>query len=197
MVPGLLKAAEVPLGATLSAALPGGAVALLAASVLFAARDEEGERVLPWRDATQIDWGIVMLFGGGISLGTQMVETGLAEALGGGFLAVTGIESRWALTAAAAVFTIFFTEACSNTASANMIVPLVLGVAARLGVDPIGPALAVGVAASCAFMLPIATGPNAIAYGSGHVRSKAMMRTGLALNLASAAVIVALLLTMT
>lgn len=197
MVPGLLKAAGIPLGARLAAALPGGAVALLAASVLFAFTDEEGERVLPWSDANGIDWGIIMLFGGGISLGTQMVETGLAEALGRGFIAATGIESLWALTATVTVFTIFFTEACSNTASANMIVPLVIGVATELGVDPVPPALAVGLAASCAFMLPIATGPNAIAYGSGYVRPRAMMRTGLLLNLVCAALIVGLVLLMT
>lgn len=192
MVPGLLKAAGLELGATLAAALPGGAVALLAASVLFALTDEEGERVLPWSDATQIDWGIIMLFGGGISLGSQMVETGLAEAIGRGFIAATGIESLFALTVTVTVFTIFFTEACSNTASANMIVPLVLGVAVQLGVDPVPPALAVGLAASCAFMLPIATGPNAIAYGSGLVRPRTMMRVGFALNLVCAAVIVGL-----
>ncbi len=194
MVPGSLKAAGIPLGATLSAALPGGAVALLAASVLFAFTDDEGERVLPWSDANGIDWGIIMLFGGGISLGTQMVDTGLAEAIGRGFVAATGIRSLWALTAAVTVFTIFFTEACSNTASANMIVPLVIGVAAELGVDPVPPAMAVGLAASCAFMLPIATGPNAIAYGSGFVRPGAMMRAGLVLNLMCATLIVTLVL---
>lgn len=189
MVPGLLKAGGLEVGRVLAAALPGGAVALLAASVLFVFFDEKGERVLPWSDAAKIDWGIIMLFGGGIALGTQMVETGLAEAISRGFVAATGIESLVALVIVATVFTIFFTEVCSNTASANMIVPLIIAVALEIGVDPVAPALAVGLAASCAFMLPIATGPNAIAYGSGLVKQSSMMRTGLVLNLACALVI--------
>ena len=191
MVPGLLKAAELEIGSVLVTALPGGAVALLASSVLFAFHDHEGERVLPWSDAAKIDWGIIMLFGGGIALGTQMVETGLADAISRGFVAATGIESLFALVLVATVFTIFFTEVCSNTASANMIVPLIIAVAVEIGVDPVPPALAVGLAASCAFMLPIATGPNAIAYGTGMVRQSSMMKTGLVLNLACAAVIAA------
>lgn len=190
MVPGLLKAGGLEVGRVLVAHLPGGAVALLAASVLFVFFDEKGERVLPWNDAAKIDWGIIMLFGGGIALGKQMVATGLAEAISRGFVAATGIESLAALVIVATVFTIFFTEVCSNTASANMIVPLIIAVALEIGVDPVAPALAVGLAASCAFMLPIATGPNAIAYGSGFVRQSSMMRTGIVLNLACAAVIV-------
>ncbi|MEM9071637.1 MAG: SLC13 family permease [Myxococcota bacterium] len=190
MVPGLLKAGGLEIGRTLSAALPGGSVALLAASVLFVFTDTEGERVLPWNEAVKIDWGIIMLFGGGLALGKQMVETGLAEAMGRGFVAATGITELWILTIVVTVFTIFFTEVCSNTASANMIVPLVIAVAVEMDVNPVPPTLAVGLAASCAFMLPIATGPNAIAYGTGTVTQRTMMRTGLWLNLTSAAVIV-------
>ena len=192
MVPGLLKASGLEEGRALAAALPGGGVALIAASVLFVLRDRRGERVLPWEDAAKIDWGIIMLFGGGISLGKQMVETGFAEAVSRGFVAATGLESLWALTALVTVFTIFFTEVCSNTASANMLVPIVIAVAQEMGVSPLPPALAVGLAASCAFMLPIATGPNAIAYGTGRVPLPAMMRTGAGLNLICAGAIVGL-----
>ena len=189
VIPGVAKAADLPGGVELARALPGGGVALLAASVLFLLSDEKGERVLPWEDAAKIDWGIIMLFGGGITLGTQMLETGLATALSQGFVAVTGVESLWTLTALVTVFTIFFTETCSNTATSNMLTPLVIAVANELGVSPIPPALAVGLAASCAFMLPIATGPNAIAYGSGRVPMTTMLRVGFWLNLMSAIVV--------
>lgn len=193
MVPGILKSAGTELGATLSAALPGGVVALFAASVLFVFRDRKGELVLPWREAGRIDWGIIMLFGGGLSLGQQMADTGLASAVARGFVGATGITDLWALTILIAVGTIFFTEVCSNTASANILVPIVIAIAAEAGVSPLPPALAVGLAASCAFMLPIATGPNAIVYGSGKVTLPEMMKTGLWLNLACGLVIVLVL----
>lgn len=194
LVPPLLKAAEVPGGAALKSALPGGGVALIAASVLFLFPDEKGEMTLPWADAARIDWGIIMLFGGGIALGKQMVATGLASEAARAFVAATGIESLVVLTAVVAFFTIFFTEVCSNTASANILVPLVIAVSVEIEVSPVAPALAVGLAASCAFMLPIATGPNAIAYGSGQVTQRAMMRTGLKLNLLAAVAVIAIAL---
>ena len=183
MFPALWSATGSEAGKAVYKALPGGAVAIIAASVLFMFVDEKRERVLPWADAAKIDWGIIILFGGGISLGKQMFETGLAHAISRGFVAATGIEGLWMLVAVVTVFTIFFTEVCSNTASANMLVPLAIAVAQELGVSPVLPAVAVGLAASCAFMLPIATGPNAIAYGTGRVQLPFMMRTGVWLNL--------------
>lgn len=194
---GLLKAFVGDAEKAIAAALPGGAVAILASSLLFFFSDEKGQRVLPWDDAVKIDWGIILLFGGGISLGSQMFETGLASSLAGAFVDLTGIASLMALTIAVTFFTIFFTEVCSNTASAAMLVPLVIAIADELSVSPIPPALAVGLAASCAFALPIATGPNAIVYGTGAVPLRDMMRTGLVLNLFAGAVICALLFLLT
>lgn len=194
MLPGILKAAGAPGAAALSAALPGGAVALLAAAVLFVVPDAGGgKRVLPWSDAARIDWGIIMLFGGGISLGRQMFETGLAQELAEGFVALTGVRELWTLTALVIVFTIFFTETTSNTATANMLAPLVIAVAVELGVSPVPPVLAVGLAASCAFMLPIATGPNAVVYGTGRVDTPSMIRAGFLLNVAAALLVFVLL----
>ena len=190
---GLWKASGSEAGAAFAAALPGGAVALLACVVLFVVRDEKKELVLPWSDAVKIDLGIILLFGGGIALGTQMRETGLAQALAESFVAASGINGLWTLTAVVTVFTIFFTEACSNTASATMLVPLAISIAEELNVSIMPPALAVGLAASCAFVLPIATGPNAIVYGTGRVDLRSMMRTGFVLNLLCAVAIVALL----
>ena len=189
MTPGILRAAGLPGADALRAALPGSAVAILASSVLFVFRDEKRERVLPWADANQIDWGIIMLFGGGLSLGIQMGETGLATALSREFVTLSGVRDVWTLTAVVTVFTIFFTETCSNTATSNMLAPLLIAVAQELGVSPVPPVLAVGLASSCAFMLPIATGPNAIAYGTGRVGRSTMMRYGLVLNLIAAVIV--------
>ncbi len=193
-VPELMAAFDVPGGAELARALPGGAVALFAASILFVARDEERELVLPWDDAVRIDWGIILLFGGGLALGQQLFDTGLAEVLARGFVDVTGIESAVTLLIAVTVFTIFFTEVCSNTAAANMLVPIAIAMAQEIGVSPVPPALGVGLAASCAFMLPIATGPNAIVFGTGRVKQGDMVRKGLILNVLCSVALVLLLL---
>ncbi len=193
-LPGVAQALELEYAAELERVyLHPSVVALGASAILFAVTDGKGERVLRWRDATQIDWGVILLFGGGIALGTQLVETGLAAAISRGFVAVTGITELWSLTAVVCLFTIFFTEICSNTATANMLVPLVIGTAAELHVSPAPPALAVGLAASCAFMLPIATGPNAVVYGTGRVSQPQMIRFGLVLNLISVALVFAIL----
>ena len=194
VVPGVLKAIASPLSPAVSKALPAGGVAILASSVLFLFKEGKARQpVLPWREARDIDWGLIMLFGGGISLGSAMFDTGLARELGRGFIALTGVRDMWTLTAVAIGFTIFFTEVCSNTATSNMVVPLVIGVTAELGVSAVPPALGVGLAASCAFMMPIATGPNAIVYGTGHIPLPTMVRAGIVLNLVCGVVVFALL----
>ncbi len=190
MTPGLFKLLDLPGADALSKHLHSGAVAMVAATLLFLFRDDKGERVLDWPEATKIDWGIIMLFGGGISLGKQMFDTGLAEVLSKKFVELTGVTDLWVLTGLVALFTIFFTETCSNTATSNMLSPLVIAIAAELGVSPIPPVLAVGLAASCAFMLPIATGPNAVVYGSGRVTMPDMIGAGFGLNLFCVVVIV-------
>ena len=193
-VPGIMRAVGAPHAEEIARALPIGAVAILAAAPLFLILDENVKTpVLPWHDAMRIDWGLILLFGGGLSLGAQMFQTGLAAAISQWFLGVTGITSLWGLTAALIVFTVFFTEACSNTASSNMIVPLAIAAAVELGVSPLPPALAVGLAASCAFMLPIATGPNAVAYGTGLLELPQMMRIGFVLNIVAALTLLAVL----
>lgn len=192
-IPGVAKAAGIPYAALVSDRLHPGTVALLAALPLFFLRDEKKGPVLPWSVGARIDWGIIMLFAGGISLGEAMVATGLDAAIGRAFVEGTGIQGLWALTFVSVAFTIFFTEICSNTAAANMVVPLVIAAASTLGVSPIPPAVGVGLAASCAFMLPIATGPNAIAYGTGEVTAREMMRFGFLLNLLAIVALMAVL----
>jgi solute carrier family 13 (sodium-dependent dicarboxylate transporter), member 2/3/5 len=194
MTPGIMEALEMPDARALAAVLPEGAVAMFAASILYMVPDRGArERVLPWREGVKIDWGIIMLFGGGISLGKQLFDTGLAEAMSRGFVALTGVDDLWTLTAIVTVFTIFFTETCSNTATSNMLSPLVIAVANELQISPVPPVLAVGLAASCAFMLPIATGPNAVVYGSGRVTQTEMIKAGFWLNVVAAILILILL----
>jgi len=194
VVPDLLRVIGVPGAEELGKMMDPGAVAVVAASILFMVPDGKGrDRVLSWRDAVQIEWGLILLFGGGIALGEAMFATGLAKALGEGFLSLTGVSSLWSLTASTLVLAILLTEICSNTAAANMLVPLVIGAAEQLGVSPIPPALAVGFGASCGFMLPVATGPNALVYGTGFLRARDMIRVGVGLDILSGIVIFVLL----
>jgi sodium-dependent dicarboxylate transporter 2/3/5 len=194
MLPDLANVAGASWGPALAARLEPGAVALAATALLFMLPTRpNGPRVLSWRDAVQIEWGLILLFGGGIALGEAMFATGLAKVLGDGFLSMTGVGGLWSLTFAMIVISILLTEICSNTAAASMLVPLAIGAAQQLGVSPIPPALAVGFAASCGFMLPVATGPNAIAYGTGVVSARQMIRVGVWLDLLAALVIFTLL----
>lgn len=194
-VPGVLEAVGVDLGWA-DGLLDGSVVALLCASVLFAVPDGTGGRVLEWHEATRIDWGVIVLFGGGIALGGQMDQTGLSRAIGAGFIELTGVESLWGLVVVCAVISLLLTEVASNTATATMLVPIAIGMARELGVKPIAPVIAVGLAASCGFMLPIATGPNAIAYATGRITQGAMIRTGILLDAVCLVIVIALVLTL-
>ena len=161
---------------------------MLAIFPLFIFRDDR-DVILPWKEALQIDWGLILLFGGGISLGNAMQSTGLATTVGTWIVDFTGIESSWSVLLFFTYFTIFFTEVCSNTASANIIIPLAIGVCKKVRISPVPTTLAIAFASSCSFMMPIATGPNAIAYGTNAVRLSDMLRTGLVLNMIVALVI--------
>jgi len=179
VVPELLASFSVPGGSELLRLMPASSAGLIAATLLFILRESPGGApILPWSAARNADWGIIMLFGGGIALGEQMFATGLAEAIGRGFVAVAGQVDVWTLTGFAIVVTILMSELSSNTATANMLLPIVLGIAAEMHVSPIPPALGVGLGATCGFMLPAATGPNAMVYGTGKLRVADMMRSG-------------------
>ncbi len=165
--------------------LPKELVAILAAGLLFflPVNWQEGRFTLSWREAANINWGIILLFGGGLAFGHLMVETKLAATVGEGMVHVLGVESVWALTAVAILATLVLTELASNTASASMLVPVVIAIAQALGVPVLPPTLAVCMAASLAFVLPVSTPPNAIVYGSGLVPITKMVRAGLLLDL--------------
>lgn len=171
--------------------MPEAIVALLAAVLLFflPIRLQAGEFTLTWKDAVRIDWGTILLFGGGLSLGTLMFETGVASALGEGFAAQIGASTVWGLTFAAIIVAIVLSEATSNTAAANMVIPVVIAIAQAAGVNPVPPALGACFGASFGFMLPVSTPPNAIAYGSGLVPISKMMRAGVFFDVVGVAII--------
>ncbi len=196
ILPGVLPlwlGEEHALAAFLDERLPESVVALLAATLLFMLPTNlrEGEFTLPWREATKIEWGTILLFGGGLSLGALMFSTGVAEALGRGVTSVTGVTSLWGLTAVAVAMGIFLSETSSNTAAANMVIPAVIAMAQSADVNPVPPALGACLGASFGFMLPVSTPPNAIVYGSGLVPIPKMVRAGLLFDLCGLLVIVA------
>jgi sodium-dependent dicarboxylate transporter 2/3/5 len=166
--------------------LPESAVALGAALLLFLLPTDfrRGEFTITWAQAARIDWGTILLFGGGLALGKLMFETGLARAIGNGAMRLAGADSLWALTAVAIVIGVVLSETSSNTASASMVVPIVIAVAQSAGVSPIPPALGAALGASFGFMLPVSTPPNAIIYGSGLVPLREMIRSGIYLDVA-------------
>lgn len=161
--------------------VPEAVAALLGASLLFVLPTDWSKRefTLSWQRATRIDWGTLLLFGGGMALGNLMFETRLAEAVGRGLLGLSGASSTWGITLAAIFIAILVSEATSNTASANMVVPVMIALASAAGVDPLPPAIGATLGASWGFMLPVSTPPNAIVYGSGMVPITAMIRAGI------------------
>ncbi len=193
VLPGVLALFAGPasgLARTVQASLPEGVVALFGASLLFILPVSWKERrfTMTWNQAVRIDWGTLMLFGGGLSLGAAMFRTGLAAAVGNGLIALTGAHSLAALTYLFAFVAIVLTETTSNTAAATMVCPLAIAAAQAAGVSPVPPAVAAALGASMAFMLPVSTPPNAIVYGSGCVPITAMLRHGLVLDLVSCVV---------
>lgn len=186
---------DAPLTQAVSARLPEGVAALLGASLLFLLPVDwkQPRGALAWRDAVRIDWGTILLFGGGLSLGSLMYSTGLAERLARGLLGVGAEPGLWTITAVAALLAILITETTSNTAAASMVVPVAIAVARAAGVSPLPPALGATLGASLAFVLPVSTPPNAIAYGSGRIPLLKMIRAGVLLDLAGFGVILLLL----
>ncbi len=135
----------------------------------------------------------MLLYGGGLAMGDLAFSTGLATAMGEGLTAWLPGASPLLLTAVFTAMAIVLSETTSNTASANMIVPVAIAVATASSVDPLLPAIGATLGASMGFMMPISTAPNAIVYSSGYVPIGAMMRYGVVLDLAGFVVIVGLL----
>jgi sodium-dependent dicarboxylate transporter 2/3/5 len=199
--PGFLAIAgadQSAFGRAYSASVPEGVAAMIGALLLFVLPIDWAARrfTLTWDEAVRIDWGIVLLYGGGLAMGQLAFSTGLAKAMGEGVTAWLPSHTTFALTALFTAAAIVLSEATSNTASANMIVPIVIAVSTAAGVRPIEPALGATLGASMGFMMPISTAPNAIVYSSGHIPITAMMKYGLALDIAAFVVIVTAVMTL-
>jgi sodium-dependent dicarboxylate transporter 2/3/5 len=177
--------------AWLQARLPEETVGLLAGLSLFVLPTSlpKWQFTIDWRDGAKIDWGTVLLFGGGLVLGKQIFDTGLAKAIGSQVNSVLGNPGVGTLSAVAIVLSILLSEATSNTASANVMVPMMIAVSQGAGVNPVPVALAACLACSFGFMLPISTPPNALAYATGMVRLPQMIRAGVLLDIVGAVAI--------
>jgi sodium-dependent dicarboxylate transporter 2/3/5 len=176
----LIWGTRSPAAEAYNSRMPEAVAALSAALLLFVLPTDWKKRefTLSWRQAIRIDWGTLLLFGGGITLGELMFQTGLAEALGETLVRLSGAHTLWGITLAAIFIAIVVSETSSNTASASMVVPVIISLAAAAGVNPVPPALGATLGASWGFMLPVSTPPNAIVYGSGLVPITKMIRAG-------------------
>ena len=175
-----------------AAHMPEGVAAMIGACLLFVLPVNWHERrfTLTWDEAVKIDWGITLLYGGGLALGEMTFSTGLAQAVGEGVTSWLPSQSSFALTLLFTGAAIIVSEAASNTASANMIVPIAIAVSQAAGVRPIEPVLGATLGASMGFMMPVSTAPNAIVYSSGYVPIGQMMRQGVFLDIAAFIIIV-------
>ncbi|UUM31941.1 SLC13 family permease [Vibrio japonicus] len=141
-------------------------------------------RVVHWKDIEKTaDWGVLLLFGGGICLSNVLKATGTSVFLANELSNLISHLGIFFIIAVIAVFVVFLTEFASNTASAALLIPVFATVAEAFGMSPVVLSVLIAVSASCAFMLPVATPPNAIVFGSGHVKQSEMMRVGVILNL--------------
>lgn len=181
----LLLGADSAVADRLGDLLPEAVVAILAASLLFVLPvDWRRQRfTLPWSEAVKIDWGTILLFGGGIALGGLSASTGLAAHVGESLRSATGLAGEGGIALAAIALAIVISELTSNTASATIVVPIAIALAQGAGVNPLGPAVGACLGASYGFMLPVSTPPNALVYGTGMVPILRMVKTGLAFDM--------------
>ena len=159
-------------------------IAMVAGILLFLlpAGHARGVRLLDWESAEELPWGVLILFGGGLALSAQFGSSGLTEWIGQVTQGIGGLPVVLVVALFAAGI-LFLTELTSNTATAATFLPVAGGIAIGIGVDPMLLAIPVALAATCAFMLPVATPPNAIAYGSGYVTIPQMVKAGVWLNI--------------
>lgn len=160
-----------------------------AVSLFIIPSTKEKGKLLEWNDMKKLPWGILVLFGGGMSLAAAFDDSKLTEWFGE---ILSGLEvfPYFIIILILTASVLIMTELMSNTATSNMIIPITIGLAAAIGIEPYGLMAAVALAASCAFMLPISTPPNAAVFSSGHLDISTMAKAGIWMNLASVVVIV-------
>jgi len=184
IVPGLLSILHGPgsaLTKSINDRLPEAVASLIGAGLLFVLPTDwaKKEFTLTWKQAVRIAWGTLVLFGGGIALGQMMFDSKLAETIGKSLLSLSGADSTWSITLAAIYISILVSETTSNTAAANMVVPVMISLCLSANINPVPPAIGATLASSWGFMLPVSTPPNAIVYGSGLVPITKMIRAGI------------------
>ena len=164
-------------------------IAVLGATLLFALPGERPNgRVMDWAEGVQIPWGVLLLFAGGLALARGFSGSGLADYLGLKLQSIA-VLPPWAVTGVVVAFVNFLTEVTSNVATASVVLPILASLADATGLDPIALMAGATLAASCAFMLPMATGPNAVVFASGELTVAYMAKRGFALNVISIVVV--------
>lgn len=165
-------------------------IAMAAALLLFSIPLDlrKGEFILDWNAGRRIAWGVLILFGGGLSLARAMEQSGLAAWIGS-FVTVLQSVPLWILVAGVVALVVFLTEITSNAATTTMAMPIMAGAGLALGVPPMMLMTSAALAASMAFMLPVATPPNAIVFSSGYLTIPQMVRAGFLLNLIAIVVV--------
>lgn len=161
-------------------------IAIIAAIVLFIlpASKEKNRRILTWEEGVKLPWGILLLFGGGLALAEGFKTSGLAVWIGSQMTLLEGVPLIVLLLVLLATVN-FLTEITSNVATTAMLLPVLAAMAVTIGVHPYILMVGATVAASCAFMLPVATPPNAVVFGSGYLRIPDMVRAGIWMNILS------------
>jgi sodium-dependent dicarboxylate transporter 2/3/5 len=191
----LVLGTEHPLVTAVTTSVPAAVAALMGVVLLFLLPNSPTEpTTITWRQAAQIDWGTILLFGGGLALGALAGSTGLAEVVAVGITGLVPISDVATLTFAGAIFTVVLSEAMSNTAATNIAIPIVISLAQAVGVNPIIPAVASALAASVAAVLPVSTPPNAIVYASGRVSITEMIKYGVLMDVTAVTLVPVLVL---
>jgi len=188
----LLAWIAAELGWSVTPQLGNAQIAMAGALAMFlipaGGKENRGQALMDWETVQRLPWGVILLFGGGLSLAAAIQATGLAEWIGGHLSWVAALPTPVTVLILALIV-VFLTELTSNVATVSGFLPVLAAVALEAGVPPAHLIVPVALAASCAFMLPVATAPNAIVYGSGAASMNQMIRAGFRLNLAAAPVI--------
>jgi solute carrier family 13 (sodium-dependent dicarboxylate transporter), member 2/3/5 len=159
-------------------------IALIGATVLFLVpgRERKGEMIMDWQTAKRLPWEVILLFGGAFSVAGSFQETGLTAWIGGRLTLLENVHPLLMLLIVVALVN-YLTELTQNMATCTLMLPILAGLAQAIGVHPYGLMVPMTIASSCAFMLPVATAPNAIVFGSGTLQMKDMVRAGVWLNI--------------
>lgn len=171
--------------------LTDGMIAIFATMLLFLvpASKERGGRILDWSDSKNISWGVLLLFGGGLAIAAGFQSSGLSEWIGSNLLAMDNL-SMWLLIGISVIFVLLLTEITSNTATATILLPIMASASIALELHPFALMISCVFAANAAFMLPVATPPNAIIFSSGKINILDMIKVGFAMNVFTAIVII-------